>query len=71
MHDVAPKVSTDCKFLTNTIFFVKVLAVIARATVTVAIRPSGTFATIIPIAKMKLDRISYSIINPAMKKTHP
>lgn len=71
MHEVAPSVSTDYKFLTKTIFFVKVLAVIARATVTVAIRPSGTLATMIPIAKIKLERISYSIINPAQKKTTP
>jgi hypothetical protein len=39
--------------------------------VTVARRPSGTLATIIPIANTKFVIISYSYIIPKMKKVTP
>jgi len=54
MHEVDPKVSTDSKFLTKTIFYAIFLAVKAKHTVTVTKRPSGTLATIIPIMKIRL-----------------
>ena len=50
MQDVDPKVSTDSRFFTRTHFLAILLAVRAKQTVTVARRPSGTFATIIPMA---------------------
>jgi len=54
MHDVDPRVSTDSKFLTRTIFYAIFLAVRAKHTVTVTRSPSGTLATIIPIMKIRL-----------------
>jgi len=50
---VDPRVSTDSKFLTKTFFYAIFFAVRAREIVTVAKRPSGTFATMIPIANTK------------------
>jgi hypothetical protein len=54
IHVVDPRVSTDSKFFTSTDFTDILLAVRARDTVTVASRPSGTLATMIPIQKTKL-----------------
>ena len=49
-QDVAPKVSTDSRFLMRTIFFARVSADSVIMIVTEARSPVGTFPTIIPIA---------------------
>lgn len=54
MQEVDPRVSTDSRFLTSTNFPAILWAVKASDTVTVARSPSGTLATMIPIANTKL-----------------
>lgn len=53
IQDVEPRVSTPSKFLTKTFSKESLFAVKESPTVIVASKPSGTFATIIPIAKTR------------------
>lgn len=66
-----PKVSTAIIFFTKTFYLDKRTADIPKETVTVAGNPSGTFATIIPIAKDKFVKALYPTANPKPKKIIP
>mmetsp|Transcript_88069 Transcript_88069/g.179921 ORF Transcript_88069/g.179921 Transcript_88069/m.179921 type:complete len:392 (-) Transcript_88069:650-1825(-) len=71
MQVVEPKVSTPSMFFTSTIWVAMDLAVRDRHTVTVASRPSGTLATMIPMANTRLVMISVPRKTPTMKKPTP
>lgn len=71
MQEVEPRVSTDSRFLTNTILPAILWAVSASDTVTVARRPSGTLATMIPIMKTRFVMIPYPYANPKKKNVTP
>mmetsp|Transcript_39307 Transcript_39307/g.99063 ORF Transcript_39307/g.99063 Transcript_39307/m.99063 type:complete len:232 (-) Transcript_39307:998-1693(-) len=67
---VDPSVSTDSRFFTSTFFACMRLAVRVRATVTVASRPSGTLATMIPITNTMFFMMGYTN-RPKIKKMMP
>lgn len=71
MQLVEPRVYTASKFLTSTFFSDNLLAVNVNPTVTSANKPSGTLATMIPMAKIKLVIAGYPIANPRQKSTIP
>ena len=54
MTVVEPRVSTESRFLINAIFLAIRLEAMLRHKVTVGSNPSGTFATIMPMANIML-----------------
>ena len=54
MQLVEPRVSTASRFLQSTFLSASLFAVRVKPTVTSTIKPSGTLAVMIPIAKIKL-----------------
>merc|ERR1719331_208906 len=71
MQDVLPSVSTPSRFLTMTFFVYILLAVSVRQTVTVASRPSGTFATMMPIINTSDVTASWPMPSAAAKNDIP
>jgi hypothetical protein len=71
MQLVDPNVYTASRFLHNTFFSANFLAVKVKPTVTSTISPSGTFAVMIPIAKMKFKTAGYPTANPNPNKRSP
>lgn len=71
MQFVEPRVSTDSRFLTRTFFFESLTAATDSEIVIVARRPSGTLATMIPIANTRFWMKVYLTRNPARKKRTP
>ena len=68
---VLPRVSTD-KIVFTTAFRLPIFTdACVNARVTVGSNPSGTLATIIPIAKMRLVQKVFPIRNPTTKKINP
>lgn len=62
---VQPKVQTACRFLASTFFFASLFAVNVNEMVTSNSNPFGTFATVIPMAKVR----AFITSNPIAKPT--
>jgi hypothetical protein len=71
IHEVDPKVYTASKFLHNTFLPANLLAVKVKPTVTSITRPYGTFAVIIPIAKIKFKIAGYPTAKPRQNINKP
>lgn len=71
MQLVDPRVSTASRFLQRTFFSASLFAVRVKPTVTSTIRPSGTLAVMIPIAKMKFRIAGYPTANPRPNNRAP
>jgi hypothetical protein len=71
MTVVDPRVSTASRFFTNTFFEAIFFAVKVKETVTVASRPSGTLATMIPIQKTRFLTVSVPLEALMIKKVTP
>jgi hypothetical protein len=71
MHDVDPRVSTDCKFFTSTNLTAILSAARAIIIVTAANKPSGTFATIIPIPNVIISPHLYPMIAAKIQNNTP
>lgn len=68
---VDPSVSTASRFLQSTFLSASLLAVNVNPTVTSTIRPSGTLAVMIPIAKMKFKTAGYPTAKPSPNNIAP
>ncbi len=68
---VEPRVSTDSSCFMRAFLFAILLEARLRARVTVGSKPSGTFATIIPIAKIRFISNVSCTKNPTKKKDIP
>lgn len=71
MQLVEPNVSTASRFLHNTFLSDNLFAVSVKPTVTSTIKPSGTFAVINPMAKMKFKIAGYPTAKPKQNKRTP
>ena len=71
MQEVDPKVSTASNFLHRTFFSCNFLAVRVSPIVTSTIIPYGTFAVMIPIAKMKFKMAGYPTTKPKQNRRIP
>jgi len=71
MTVVEPRVSTDSSFLIRAFLFAILFEAIPRQSVTVGSSPSGTLATIMPMANIMLPMSLFPMSTPIMKNVTP